>query len=73
MPKAWQPYIKEGIEAWNEAFEKIGFRNVVRVMDFPKDDPDFNANNIKYSTTGMPRCGLICRIRCTWTLVRERY
>ena len=50
MPKAWQPYIKEGIEAWNEAFEKIGFRNVVRVMDFPKDDPDFNANNIKYST-----------------------
>ena len=50
MPKAWQPYIKEGIKAWNEAFEKIGFRNVVRVMDFPKDDPDFNANNIKYST-----------------------
>ena len=50
MPKEWQPYIKEGIEAWNEAFEKIGFRNVVRVMDFPKDDPDFNANNIKYST-----------------------
>ena len=50
MPKEWQPYIKEGIEAWNEAFEKIGFKDVVRVMDFPKDDPDFNANNIKYST-----------------------
>lgn len=50
MPKAWKPYIKEGIEAWNEAFKKIGFKNVIRVMDFPKDDPDFNANNIKYST-----------------------
>ena len=50
MPKEWQPYIKEGIEAWNEAFEKIGFKDVGRVMDFPKDDPDFNANNIKYST-----------------------
>ena len=50
MPNEWQPYIKEGIEAWNEAFEKIGFKDVVRVMDFPKDDPDFNANNIKYST-----------------------
>ena len=50
MPKEWQPYIKEGIEAWNEAFEKIGFKDVVRVVDFPKDDPDFNANNIKYST-----------------------
>ena len=50
MPKEWQPYIKEGIESWNEAFEKIGFKDVVRVVDFPKDDPDFNANNIKYST-----------------------
>ena len=50
MPKAWKPYIKEGIEAWNEAFKKIGFKNVIRVMDFPKDDPDFNANNIKYTT-----------------------
>ena len=50
MPKEWQPYIKEGIESWNEAFEKIGFKDVVRVVDFPKGDPDFNANNIKYST-----------------------
>ena len=50
MPKEWQPYIKEGIESWNVAFEKIGFKDVVRVVDFPKDDPDFNANNIKYST-----------------------
>lgn len=50
MPKEWQPYIKEGIESWNEAFEKIGFKDVVRVVDFPKDDPDFNASNIKYST-----------------------
>ena len=50
MPKEWQPYIKEGIESWNEAFEKIGFKDVVRVVDFPKDDPDFIANKIKYST-----------------------
>ena len=49
MPKEWQPYIKEGIEAWKEAFEKIGFKDVVRVMDFPKDDPNFDPENIKYS------------------------
>ena len=50
FPEAWKQPIREGILRWNQAFEKIGFRNVVRVMDFPKDDPDFNANNIKYST-----------------------
>lgn len=50
MPKAWKKYVKEGVEAWNEAFEAIGFRNAIRVVDFPADDPDFDANNIKYST-----------------------
>ncbi|WP_018337350.1 zinc-dependent metalloprotease [Butyricimonas synergistica] len=50
MPGAWKKYVKEGVEAWNEAFEAIGFKNVVRVVDFPSDDPDFDANNIKYST-----------------------
>lgn len=50
MPKMWRPAIKEGFEAWNAAFEKIGFKNVVRVVDFPRNDPDFDANNIDYST-----------------------
>ena len=50
MPKAWKKYVKEGVEAWNEAFEAIGFRNAIRVVDFPADDPDFDAGNIKYST-----------------------
>lgn len=50
MPREWKSYIREGAEAWNAAFEKIGFKNVVQVVDFPRNDPDFNANNIKYST-----------------------
>lgn len=40
---------KYGIERWNKAFEKIGFKNVVRVVDFPKDDPEFDPDNLKYS------------------------
>ncbi len=40
---------KEGIERWNMAFEKIGFKNVVRVLDYPKDDPQFDPDNLKYS------------------------
>lgn len=50
MPKEWRPAIKDAFEAWNVAFERIGFKNVIRVVDFPKDNPDFDANNIEYST-----------------------
>jgi hypothetical protein len=50
MPEFWKPYVKKGVEAWNEAFEKIGFKNVVSVRDFPANDPNFNANNVNYNT-----------------------
>ena len=30
-------------------FEKIGFKNVMVAKDFPKDDPDFDPDNLKYS------------------------
>lgn len=45
----WKPYIKEGVTQWSEAFEEIGFKNAVQAIDFPKDDPEFDADNIKYS------------------------
>ena len=34
---------------WNKAFEKIGFKNVMHIEDFPKDDPEFDPDNLKYS------------------------
>ena len=34
---------------WNDAFEKIGFKNAIRTEDFPTDDPEFDPDNIKYS------------------------
>jgi len=46
FPKDWIPYIKLGIEDWNKAFEKTGFKNVVIARDFP-NDPDFDPNDIK--------------------------
>lgn len=50
MPQGWKKYIRMGAEEWNLAFEEIGFKNVIRVLDFPKDDPDFDAKNINNST-----------------------
>ena len=51
LPEAWKPYAREGIEQWNDAFEKIGFKNVVQVRDYPtpEEDPEFDPDNLKYS------------------------
>ncbi|MEY8591719.1 zinc-dependent metalloprotease [Butyricimonas hominis] len=49
FPELWKQPIKEGTERWNKAFEKIGFKNAVRALDFPKDDPNFDPDNLKYS------------------------
>lgn len=49
FPESWLKPIKEGVLRWNKAFEKIGFKNVMQVRDFPKDDPEFDPDNLKYS------------------------
>ncbi len=49
FPESWRKYIKAGVEEWNAAFERIGFKNVVRAVDFPTDDPEFDPDNLKYS------------------------
>ena len=49
FPESWKAPIKEGVLRWNAAFEKIGFKNAVHIYDFPKNDPSFDADNLKYS------------------------
>lgn len=49
FPESWKTAIKEGVLRWNSSFEKIGFKNVMQVFDFPKDNPDFDPDDIRYS------------------------
>ena len=49
FPELWKAPIREAIEKWNSAFEKIGFKNAVQAKDFPTDDPEFDPDNLKYS------------------------
>lgn len=49
FPAKWRKYLKEGIEDWQMAFEEIGFKNAIIAKDYPKDDPDFNPDDIRYS------------------------
>lgn len=49
FPESWKEPLKQSVLIWNKAFEKIGFKNVMVALDFPKDDPDFDPDNLKYS------------------------
>ncbi|MBE7641039.1 DUF5117 domain-containing protein [Salegentibacter sp. BLCTC] len=50
-PKKWRPYFKQGIEDWNVAFEKAGFKNAVIAKDPPtkEEDPEFSPEDVRYS------------------------
>ncbi|MBC9934866.1 zinc-dependent metalloprotease [Chitinophaga qingshengii] len=48
-PAQWRPYIKAGIEDWQKAFEAAGFKNAIIAKDAPTDDPDFDADDARYS------------------------
>lgn len=49
IPDKWRDYIKKGIEDWQVAFEEIGFKNAIVAKDYPKDDPNFDPDDIRYS------------------------
>ena len=49
FPEHWREPATKGVLRWNKAFEAIGFKNAVQVVDFPTDDPDFDPDNLKYS------------------------
>jgi hypothetical protein len=55
MPEKWRGYVRDAIESWNMAFEKIGFKNVIKAIDFPRSknfDPDDIRNNcFRYVTS----------------------
>ncbi|TVP43882.1 MAG: DUF5117 domain-containing protein [Gemmatimonadales bacterium] len=48
-PEQWRPYIREGLEEWNAAFERAGFRNAVEAHLAPDDDPDFDLMDARYN------------------------
>ncbi|MDB2384993.1 zinc-dependent metalloprotease [Polaribacter sp.] len=47
-PMEFRETIKEGVLAWNEAFEKAGFKNAMVVKVQP-DDADWDAGDVRYN------------------------
>jgi hypothetical protein len=50
-PKKWVPFIKQGIEDWQVAFEAAGFKNAIIAKEppAPKEDPEWSPEDIRYS------------------------
>ncbi len=50
-PEKWRPYLKQGIEDWQPAFEAAGFSNAIIARDAPtpEEDPEFSPEDIRYS------------------------
>lgn len=50
-PEEWKSYIKQGVEDWQSAFEKAGFKNAIIAKDPPskEEDPDWSPEDVRYS------------------------
>lgn len=50
-PLKLRPYIKAGVEAWQEVFETAGFKKAIIAKDPPtlEEDPDFSPEDVRYS------------------------
>ncbi len=50
-PEKWRPFIKQGIEDWQVAFEAAGFKNAIIAKDPPtkEEDPEWSPEDARYS------------------------
>jgi hypothetical protein len=48
-PAKWVPFVKQGVEDWQVAFEAAGFRNAIVAAEAPADDPDWSPEDARYS------------------------
>ncbi|MGZ3752213.1 MAG: zinc-dependent metalloprotease, partial [Mucilaginibacter sp.] len=50
-PKKWVPYLIQGINDWQKAFEAAGFKNAIIGKTAPtaQQDPDFSTEDARYS------------------------
>jgi hypothetical protein len=50
-PKEWVPYIKQGINDWQVAFEAAGFKDAIIAKDPPskEENPEWSPEDVRYS------------------------
>lgn len=48
-PKKWRPYLIQGINDWQIAFEQAGFKNAIVGMEWPENDPTMSLEDARFS------------------------
>ena len=48
-PKKWRPYLIQGINDWQVAFEQAGFKNAIIGKEWPKNDPNMSLEDSRFS------------------------
>src|ERR1700722_16389509 len=48
-PGKWAPYLIQGINDWQAAFEKAGFRNAIQGLEWPAGDTSMSLEDARYS------------------------
>lgn len=48
-PKKWVPYLIQGVNDWQKAFEKAGFKNAIYALEAPKDDSTWSLEDARHN------------------------
>ncbi len=48
-PKKWRPYLIQGVNDWQAAFEKAGFKNAIMGKEWPEGDSTMSLEDARYS------------------------
>jgi len=48
-PKKWVPYLIKGVNQWQQAFEKAGFKNAIYALEAPVNDPGWSLEDARHS------------------------
>lgn len=48
-PPKWVPYLMKGVNDWQKAFEKAGFKNAIYAKEWPKNDTTMSLEDARYS------------------------
>jgi Met-zincin/Domain of unknown function (DUF5117)/Domain of unknown function (DUF5118) len=48
-PVKWRPFLKQGVEDWQKAFEQAGWKNAILAKDFPENDSTMSLEDARFS------------------------
>lgn len=48
-PKKWRPYLIQGVNDWQKAFEYAGFKNAIHAEEWPENDSTMSMEDARFS------------------------